>query len=120
MAPPHAQPLDLIDLRPLGAELAPARSHSLLRTDRLQLLRMVLMAGQGLPEHRQQGEVCLLCIEGLVRVGTSGGDKVLRPGLALVLPAGEPHTVRAEQDSSLLAFMLLHQAAAGADAGPGA
>ncbi len=108
MALPHAQPLDLIDLRPLGASLAPTRSHSLLRTDKLQLMRLVLMAGQGLPEHHQEGEVCLMCIEGLVVVGTTAGEKVLQPGLVLVLPAGEPHTVRAEQDSSLLAFMLLH------------
>lgn len=112
MALPHAQPLDIIDLRPLGSGLAPTRSHSLLRTDRLQLMRMVLLAGQGLPPHHQQGEVCLLCIEGLATVSTSAGDKVLQPGYALVLPPGEPHAIKAEQDSSLLALMLLHPTAA--------
>lgn len=108
MALPHAQPLDIIDMRPLGADLAPTRSHSLLRTEKLQLMRLVLLAGQGLPPHHQEGEVCLLCIEGLVTVATSAGDKLLQPGYALVLPAGEPHSLKAEQDCSLLAFMLLH------------
>jgi quercetin dioxygenase-like cupin family protein len=108
MALPHAQPLDVIDLRPLGAELAPTRSHSLLRTDKLQLMRIVLLAGEGLPPHHQEGEVCLLCLEGLVAVSTSAGDKLLQPGYAIVLPGGEPHALKTEQDSSLLAFMLLH------------
>ncbi len=108
MALPHAQPLDIIDLRPLGAALAPTRSHSLLRTDRLQLMRIVLLAGQGLPPHHQEGEVVLHCIEGLLSVSTSAGDKWLQPGDALVLPAGEPHALKAQQDSSLLALMLLH------------
>jgi quercetin dioxygenase-like cupin family protein len=112
MALPHAQPLDIIDLRPLGAELAPTLSHSLLRTDRLQLMRIVLLVGQGLPPHHQAGEVCLHCIEGQVAVSTSAGDKVLLPGHALVLPAGELHALKADQDSSLLAFMLLHPATA--------
>lgn len=108
MALPHAQPLDIIDLRPLGADLAPTRSHSLLRTDKLQLMRVVLLAGQGLPRHHQEGEVCIQCVEGLVVVSTSAGDKLLQPGCATVLPAGEPHALKAEQDSSLILFMLLH------------
>ena len=108
MALPHALPLDLIDMRPLGAALAPTRSHSLLRTEHLQLMRLVLLAGQGLPTHHQEGEVCLLCIEGLVRVSTTAGERVLQAGYALVLPPAEPHALDAVQDSSLLALMLLH------------
>lgn len=106
MALTHAQPLDIIDLRPLGAQLTPTRSHSLLRTDRLQLMRIVLLAGQGLPTHRQVGEVCLYCVEGLVALGTSAGEKFLQPGCAIVLPPSEPHSLKALQDSSLIALML--------------
>ncbi len=112
MALPHAQPLDIIDLRPLGADLAPTRSHSLLRTDKLQLMRIVLLAGQGLPTHQQAGEVCLQCIEGLLVVNTSAGDKVLQPGYAIVLPPGAQHALKAEQDSSLMVLMLQHAQAA--------
>lgn len=112
MALPHAQPLDVIDLRPLGPELAPTRSHSLLRTDKLQLMRMVLLAGEGLPSHHQVGEVCIHCVEGLVVVSTSAGDKALQAGYATVLPASEPHAFKAEQDSSLVLLMLLHPRAA--------
>jgi quercetin dioxygenase-like cupin family protein len=107
MALPHAQPLDIIDLRPLGAALAPTRSHSLLRTNTLQLMRVVLLAGQGMPEHHIEGEACIQCTEGLVVVGTTAGDKLLQPGCAVVLPPGEPHALYAQQDSSLIVFMLL-------------
>ncbi len=112
MALTHAQPLDLINLRPLGAELTPTRSHSLLRTDRLQLMRIVLLAGQGLPPHHLAGEVCLQCIEGLVVLRTSAGEKVLQPGYAIVLPPGAQHALKAEQDSSLMVLMLQHAQAA--------
>ena len=46
MALPHARPLDVIAVRPLGAALAEAVSTSLLKTDRLQLLHLVLPAQQ--------------------------------------------------------------------------
>ena len=51
MALAHAQPLDVIDVRPLGPALRAAVTTSLLKTPSLQLMRLVLAAGQGLPEH---------------------------------------------------------------------
>ena len=47
MALAHAQPLDLIDVRPLGVRLQESVTSSLLKTPTLQLLRLVLRAGQG-------------------------------------------------------------------------
>src|SRR3982751_6600426 len=46
MALPHASLLDVIDIRPLGPALHDAVSTSLLKTDRLQLLHLVLPASQ--------------------------------------------------------------------------
>ena len=57
MALHHAQPLDVIDIRPLGAGLRDSVTTSLLKTHALQLMRLVLPAGQGMPEHRVPGSV---------------------------------------------------------------
>ena len=47
MALAHAQPFDLIDVRPFGPRLREAVTTSLLKTPTLQLMRLVLRAGQG-------------------------------------------------------------------------
>ena len=51
MALPHAQPLDTIDVRPLGAGLRDAVTTSLIKTPTIQLMRLVSfrMAGTSTP-----------------------------------------------------------------------
>lgn len=109
MALEHAQPLEVINIHPLGAALSQTPSHSLLKTDKLQIMRVVLPAGEGMPQHHVEGEVSILCIEGLVIVRAPGRNCKLAPGQLVVLPPVEPHSVLAEDDSSLLVTLLLHQ-----------
>ena len=59
MALPHAQPFDRIDLHPLGDGLAQTPSTSLIKSHSLQLMRVVLRAGERLPEHHVRGEITL-------------------------------------------------------------
>jgi quercetin dioxygenase-like cupin family protein len=112
MALVHAQPLDVISVRPLAAQMAQARTHSLLKTGRLQLMRLVLATGQSVPEHQVAGEITLLCLEGQVLVTTPGRQCQLAQGDLMVLPAREPHALEALADSSVLATLVLpHDAA---------
>jgi quercetin dioxygenase-like cupin family protein len=116
MALAHAQPLDIIDVNPLGEALASTPSHSLIKTERFQLIRVVLAAGEGMPAHHIQGEVSIQCIEGLVLVKAPRRECRIGPGQLVVLHGGESHSVTAEKSSSLLVSMLLHQQ--GANTGP--
>jgi quercetin dioxygenase-like cupin family protein len=109
MALVHAQPLDVISVRPLAAQIGEARTHSLLKTDRMQLMRLVLAAGQTVPEHQVAGEMTMLCLEGQVRVNTPGRQCNLAQGDMMLLPAHEAHALEAQADSSLLVTLLLHQ-----------
>jgi quercetin dioxygenase-like cupin family protein len=109
MALVHAQPLDVISVRPLAARIGEARTHSLLKTGRLQLMRLVLAAGQNIPEHQVAGEMTLLCLEGEVLVSTPERQCRLLQGEMLLLPARQAHSLKAQADSSLLATLLLHQ-----------
>ncbi len=109
MALVHAQPLDVISVRPLAAALVQTKTHSLLKTRRVQLMRLVLSAGQTVPEHHVDGEMTLLCLEGRVLVKTPARPCRLAEGELVVLPAHEPYALEAEADSSLLATLLLHQ-----------
>ena len=111
MALPHAQPLDVIRVQPLGAALIDAFSTSLLKTERLQLLHLVLPARHNVPEHHVEHECTLHCLEGAVDVMLPGGSRRLGPGDLVVLPARQPYAMQARVDSAVLMTLLLHHRA---------
>jgi quercetin dioxygenase-like cupin family protein len=113
MALPHAKLLDVISVRPLGAALGDAVSTSLIKTERLQLLHLVIPAHRDVPEHRVDDECTLHCLEGEVEVVTGSATRRLRAGELVALPALEPHALRARSDAAVLATLLLR----GGDAG---
>lgn len=108
MALPHAQPLDIIDVRPLGAGLLDAVTTSLLKTRALQLMRLVLPAGQALPEHSVPGAITVQCLEGETVLTMPTRTCTLSTGQLVVLDGGEPHALKATTDSTLLVTLLLH------------
>jgi len=107
MALQHAQPLDIIDVRPLGPELRNSLTTSLLKTPTLQLMRLVLPAGQGIREHSVAGAITVQCLEGEAVVTTPSRECQLTAGQLVMLAGAEPHAVRALTDSSLLVTVLL-------------
>ncbi len=102
MAIPHAQPGEVIDVRPLSDALAASKTRTLLKTTRVEVIRMVLPAGKTLPEHKAHGEIIVQCLEGDITFTTMGTPKKLRAGDMLYLAAGEPHALEAVHDSSFL------------------
>lgn len=119
MALPHAQPLDVVSVRALGPQLRQAVSTSLLRTDRLQLLHLVLPMYEDLPQHWVDDTCVLHCLEGQVEVALPSGLRRLQAGELVVLPPAQAHALRARADSAIL-MTLLHHGEADATGGPGA
>jgi quercetin dioxygenase-like cupin family protein len=113
MALPHANPLDVINVAPLGPGLAQAVSTSLIKTDRIQLLHLVLPARHDVPQHHVADECSIHCLEGEIEVVMPGGARHLRPGNLVVLPAGQPYSLRARSDSGVLMTLLLQDGDAG-------
>ena len=120
MALPHAQPLDVIDVTPLGAKLRGAVSTSLLKTERIQLLHMVWPAHADQPEHKVDDECTIHCLEGDVEVVMPGGIRRLGAGTLIVLPAQQKHPLRARTDCTVLVTLLLRAGDAGNHGGAGA
>jgi quercetin dioxygenase-like cupin family protein len=113
MALPHANLLDVINAAPLGPSLRRAVSTSLIKTDRLQLLHLVLPAHHDLPQHHVADECSIHCLEGEIELVLPGGARHLRPGNLVVLPAGQPYSIRARSDSGVLMTLLLQDGDAG-------
>ena len=109
MALPHAQPLDVIDVHPTasGPALAQAPSTSLIKTAQMQLLHLVLPAHHDTPSHHVDQECTLHCLRGRVEVVMPGGVRTLQAGQLVLLPAGQAHSLRAREDSTVLATLRL-------------
>ena len=120
MALPHARPLDVINVAPLGEKLQEAVSTSLIKTDRLQLLHMVLPAHKDQPFHHVDEECTLHCLEGTVEVVMGAGVRQLNPGNVVVLPAQQEHALRARTDCAVLVTLILRGGDAGNQGGAGA
>ena len=119
MALPHANHLDVINVAPLGDQLQGTVSTSLIKTDRIQLLHMVLAPHQDQPQHHVDDECTIHCLEGDVEVLMPSGNRRLGPGQLVVLPAKQRHGLSARTTSALLVTLLLHRGDAGDDGGAG-
>jgi quercetin dioxygenase-like cupin family protein len=102
----HAEPGEVVQL-PLGAALCSSKTTTLAKTADLELIRLVLLAGKEIPNHKAPGEITVQCLEGRVAFTAEGKTQELAAGQLLYLIAGEPHAVKGIEDSSLLVTLLL-------------
>jgi len=109
MAIHHARPGEVIDVRPWEDRLRERVTTTLIKTDSLEVLRLVLPAGAHLPPHQVAGEITVQCLEGQVVFDAGGTDRELRAGEMLFLTGGTPHALRAVENSSVLVTILLHR-----------
>lgn len=91
---------------PLGKTIETATSAMLLKSDGLELIRLVVPAGKEIPPHRAPGEITVQCIEGLVAFEHDGHVIELRPGDLLHLCPQESHALKGLVDSSVLVTRL--------------
>ena len=84
-------------MRPLGAALASAHTRTLVHTAAVEVVRLIVRAGQEIPQHKAKGELIVHCLEGRVAFTALGKTQVLEAGKLLYLPAGEPHALEASR-----------------------
>jgi quercetin dioxygenase-like cupin family protein len=102
MAIPHARPGEVIDVRPLGPALAGARTTALVKTESLEVIRLVIPRGKEIPTHKTRGETTVHCLEGRAAFTTGGITPELGAGQLLYLQGEQPHSVLGLDDASLL------------------
>ena len=107
MALSHATPSQPLDVRPLAATLPMARTAALFKSRDLEVIRLVLREGKGLPPHSVSGEITIHCLEGALNIDADGGRTLLEAGQLLFLKAGETHALEAITDASALVTIVL-------------
>lgn len=110
MALKHADPGQVIDLKPYGAALAQKPSIALFKSEDLEVMRLVLLAGKTMPSHDVAGEITLQCLEGSIEVTAEGATHVLYPGHLMYLPGRAPHALFALENASVLVTVALKRA----------
>lgn len=107
MAIPHAKPGETISIAPLGPDFPHTTTSTLVKTDALEVIRLVVPAEKKIADHRTQGEVTIQCLEGEVGIVVNGKTTVLSQNEMLYLRGGETHAVSGIRDASLLVTILL-------------
>lgn len=100
---------------PLGDKLADTPTMALVKSEQLEIMRMVLTAGRSVPEHQVAGELSLHCLEGAVEVMAHGKTSVLESGDLMFLARDVPHAMHALKDSAMLMTIALTHGSAGTD-----
>ena len=63
-------------------------TRTLVKTDALDVIRMVVPAGKEIPTHKAKGDLVVQCLEGKIAFTACGKTHDLEAGYLLYLPAG--------------------------------
>ena len=95
-------PGELVDVGPLGSELTAAEVIPLIKSNDLEVFRVVVPSGMSVPTHEFSREVIVHCLEGRARLASPTWVHDIRAGQLLYYSSGEPFSVLGLESASLL------------------
>lgn len=63
-------------------------------------------AGEGLSEHTAPYDALVLIVDGAMEITISGEGRAVKAGEMLIMPADEPHALRASERAKMLLVMI--------------
>ena len=110
MAMQHVRPGEVFDLAPSSSSPVNEFSVAIVKTKMFEAVRLVVLSGTSIKEHKFDGPIMLQCLEGRVLLGLSECTRELSDGHWLYLDGGTPHSISGIQDATLLLTILFsHQ-----------
>jgi quercetin dioxygenase-like cupin family protein len=91
----------------VGAPDQAVAPSMLAKTETLELRRLFLPKGREIPTHQARGEITVHCLKGWIAFTAGETMREVRAGQLIVLAAGEPHSLVALEDSSVLVTKVL-------------
>jgi quercetin dioxygenase-like cupin family protein len=92
---------DLLDYQPHGVV-----SRAIVDKPVGTLTLFAFDAGEGLSEHTAPYDAVVLVLDGSLEIVISGKSSTVGTGQMLVMPAGEPHALRAGERAKMLLAMI--------------
>jgi hypothetical protein len=71
MAITHAISGQALDVNPLGDAIFGQKTKALFKSQDLEVIRLVLLAGKALPSHKVAGDITIQCLEGSLTIGST-------------------------------------------------
>lgn len=81
-------------------------SRTLAQSDALSITLFSFDEGEEIGTHQSGGDALVVCLDGVGRVTIAGEDYRLSEGESIVMPAGAPHAVHAEQAFKMLLVVV--------------
>lgn len=106
MATHRASPAEIVDLGTWAQDVPNEQTKAIVKTDEIELVRLVIPAGKEIPTHKVSGPIIVHCINGRIEFTAIGKTQVLMPGQLLHLMPDEPHSVKAIEDSVVLLTII--------------
>jgi quercetin dioxygenase-like cupin family protein len=100
MSARHIKPGEIVDLSSLDA--AASRTTVLVKSDDLEIIRLIVPRDKEVPTHLAPGELVVQCLAGRVAFTALGDTRELAAGQLIYLPAGQPHSLKGLDNSTLL------------------
>jgi quercetin dioxygenase-like cupin family protein len=107
MALHHATSGELFSLRSQNKIQSESNSTALVKSETLEVMRMVLANGKSIGEHQVAGEITIQCLDGAIELTAHGKTQTIHPGEMVYLAGSVPHALRAVADTTLLVTILL-------------
>lgn len=107
MATHHAVPGEIVDLASWADDLPNEKTKVIVKTNAMELARLVLPKGKEFPSHQAPGAIVVHCVQGKIEFTTMGRTQELHDGQLLYLMPGEPHSLRGVEDAIILLTILL-------------
>lgn len=108
----HITSGEVVPVRLQGEQLKETPSTALIKTDNIEVMRLVLEAGKSIQEHVVAREMTFYCLEGKVELQAHQRTQVLNEGDLVYLEAMQPYALQAVEDTALLVTILLHEGSA--------
>ncbi len=97
---------EAVNLDNLRNDLDPGATHALVRSEEMEVIRMVLPKGKQIAEHKVRGELTIQCMKGEVEFEVGGATQILKEKDWLALEKEVMHALRVKQDAVLLLTIL--------------
>jgi quercetin dioxygenase-like cupin family protein len=107
MSDAAATPGQIVEVGPLGRLLHEREQALLVKTGGVEIHQLVIPAGGQVPRHEAQGEIVVHCLEGRIRLDAMAEVHELKGGQLLYLKVNESFSIRAIEDASVLATIIL-------------
>ncbi len=106
MATHHASSAEIVDLETWAQDVPYEQTKTIVKTDEMELVRLVIPVGKEIPTHKVSGPIIVHCINGKIEFTVMGKTQVLMDGQLLHLASDEPHSIKAIADAVVLLTII--------------